>query len=66
MRNFQDTFEIRKRSFLSVFPICVTVPLIPKNGMYRTIIVQTYEKGQEQSSSHSCTELSNGKHSFPL
>ena len=28
MRNFQDTFETRKQSFISIFSICVTVPLI--------------------------------------
>ena len=27
MQNFQDTFETRKRSFISVFSICMTVPL---------------------------------------
>ena len=27
MRNFQDTFETRKRSFISAFSICITVPL---------------------------------------
>ena len=27
MRNFQDTFKTRKRSFISVFSICMTVPL---------------------------------------
>ena len=27
MRNFQDTFETHKRSFTSVFSICMTVPL---------------------------------------
>ena len=27
MRNFQDTFEIRKRLFVSAFSICMTVPL---------------------------------------
>ena len=27
MRNFQDTFEIRKGSFISAFSICMTVPL---------------------------------------
>ena len=27
MRNFQDTFETRKRSFISAFSICMTVPL---------------------------------------
>ena len=29
MRNFQDSFETRKRSFVSVFfSICITIPLI--------------------------------------
>ena len=28
MRNFQDTFEIRKRPFISVYSVCMTVPLI--------------------------------------
>ena len=27
MRNFQDTFETRKRSFISAFSISMTVPL---------------------------------------
>ena len=27
MRNFQDTFETNKRSFISAFSICMTVPL---------------------------------------
>ena len=27
MRNFQNTFETRKRSFVSAFSICMTVPL---------------------------------------
>ena len=28
MRNFQDTFEMCKRSFVSAFSICMTLPLI--------------------------------------
>ena len=28
MQNFQDTFETRKRSFISAFSICMTVPLM--------------------------------------
>ena len=28
MQNFQDSFEIRKRSFFSAVSICMTVPLI--------------------------------------
>ena len=27
MRNFQDTFETRKRLFINAFSICMTVPL---------------------------------------
>ena len=27
MRNIQDTFKTRKRSFISAFLICMTVPL---------------------------------------
>ena len=27
MRNFQDTFKTRKRSFVSAFSICMTPPL---------------------------------------
>ena len=27
MRSFKDTFETRKRSFISAFSICMTVPL---------------------------------------
>ena len=27
MQNFQDTFETRKRLFISAFSICMTVPL---------------------------------------
>ena len=40
-----------------IFPTSV---LFKRNSeMYRTrLIVQTYEKGQTQSDSHSCTELS--------
>ena len=28
MQNFQDSFEIRKRSFISTFSVCMTLPLI--------------------------------------
>ena len=30
MRNFQDTFETLKQSFISAFSICMTVPLNQK------------------------------------
>ena len=33
MRNFQDTFETRKRSFVSAFSICMTVPSIQTSKM---------------------------------
>ena len=28
MQNFQDAFESHKRSFISAFSVCITVPLI--------------------------------------
>ena len=31
MQNFQDTVESRKQSFISVFSICMTVPLMTFN-----------------------------------
>ena len=34
MRNFQDTFETRKRSFISTFSICMTVPLKEELARY--------------------------------
>ena len=34
MRNFQDTFAIRKRSFISAFSSCMTVPLRPENKTF--------------------------------
>ena len=35
MSNFQDTFETRKRSFISAFSVCVTVPLSMNNYVTR-------------------------------
>ena len=35
MQNFQDTFEKRKRPFISAFSICVTVPLRMKTSEQR-------------------------------
>ena len=45
MQNFQDGFEIRKRSFISAFSICMTVPLNMlfikcPNGIFYKHIVQ--------------------------
>ena len=41
MQNFQDTFKARKRSFISAFSICMTVPLIipyiSYRGVFRTL-----------------------------
>ena len=39
MQTFQDTFETRKRSFISDFSICMTVPL----SMY-DLLVDTKRK----------------------
>ena len=42
MRNFQDIFETRKRSFISAFSICMTVPLkkwlMRPNGLMANVI----------------------------
>ena len=45
MGNFQDTFEIRKRSFIRVFSICMTVPL-------RQVWAQYKDKITDVSDSH--------------
>ena len=34
MRNFKDTFETHKRSYISAFSICMTVPLITNIYQY--------------------------------
>ena len=39
MRNFQDTFEPRKRSFISAFSICMGVPLIKVNHLIYCILI---------------------------
>ena len=39
MRNFQDTFETSKQSYISAFSICMTVPLI--NDIQPGLIHQT-------------------------
>ena len=40
MRNFQDTFETRKRSFISAFSICMPIPL---NSMHSVNFDGIYE-----------------------
>ena len=47
MRNFQDIFETRKRSFFSAFSIYMTVPL-SKNILQKKItgVKQCFEKKQ--------------------
>ena len=40
MRNFQDTFETRKRSFISGFSICMTVRL----GNFQIIFVNYFSE----------------------
>ena len=46
MLNFQDTFETRKRSFISAFSICMTVPLVqkPNSETIPEFLSQAYEK----------------------
>ena len=36
MRNFQDTFKTFKRSFISAFSVCMTVPLKYHNNQLGT------------------------------
>ena len=40
MRNFQDTFETREQSFISVFSICMTVPLSNIENMQTLILMR--------------------------
>ena len=40
MRNFQDTFETRKRSFISAFSIYLTVPLTSSTSRKNPTLVQ--------------------------
>ena len=43
MRIFQDPFETRKRSFVSTFSICITVPLTEFFGnIYRHEDLRTF------------------------
>ena len=59
MGNFQDTFEIRKRSFTRVFSICMTVPL-------RQVWAQYKDKITDVSDSHRNIEIScNSKLKLP-
>ena len=39
MQNFQDTFETRKRSFISAFSICMTVPLTLVNYFCKNLSI---------------------------
>ena len=41
MRNFQDIFETRKRSFISAFSICMNVPLKQCQFDYQAWFVAT-------------------------
>ena len=51
MRNFQDTFETRNRSFISAFSICMTVPLnqirhclTGHNQIWHYFFIKKYER----------------------
>ena len=39
MQNFQDAFETRKRSFISAFSICMTVPL---SKAFEKVVIETF------------------------
>ena len=54
MRNFQDTFEARKRSFISAFTIFMTVPLISFGPCKRTIPEAYLRPGQTSVINHFC------------
>ena len=41
MRNFQDTFETRKQSFISVFSICMAAPLMITKVNYCSALDKT-------------------------
>ena len=52
MRNFQDTFETRKRSFNSAFSICIAVPLNYELRVYFLFLhekVKTVQKASQFS-----------------
>ena len=42
MRNFQDTFKTRKRSFISAFSIRMIVPLI-NSTIYSRVIAKVFD-----------------------
>ena len=63
MRNFQDTSETHKRSFISAFPICMTVPInlhsivvLSKNKDIRKTVIKITEKFKTDPSSN-CLEI---------
>ena len=45
MQNFTDTFETRKRLFISAFSICMTVPLMEKRSSSFTNKSAPFERG---------------------
>ena len=53
MQNFQDIFKTRKRSFISAFSICMTVPL--KGCLFS-------QKKKKKKIYHSCLTEFNTKH----
>ena len=45
MRNCQDTFETRKRFFISAFSICMTVSeSVEKSGMFYRVVLDCKKK----------------------
>ena len=57
MRNFQDTLETRKRSFISTFSICMTVPLI-KIFMFNSLQTEPPEMFYKKRFSEKISQIS--------
>ena len=49
MRGFQDTFETRKKKFISVFSVCMTVTLISVLGYFALKIIFNKYTSQRRS-----------------
>ena len=51
MRNFKDTFETRKISFIGAFSICMDVPLNEKDTLHDAVGI-TFERRPKDPSFH--------------
>ena len=64
MRSFQDIFETRKRSLISVFSICMTVPLTKITSLftdYDKVIKQYLKKGVVEYVENSDNKMTPGQ-----